>query len=295
MAIYGSNCHGKCDETSDQPATDESQTTSIDLQYHGIRRGHQPRALPQRLLIPPVLQSTPSKILIVDLNNFAYYPTIAIGYIAAALRRASFEVDVLSPLAHGVPSAQREKRETLRDHLYRRVSFSTQPWILRPRAILGRARSSWKARPELRVDGALSAAIERMRPDAVLISTYTDSYPLVERLCHVTQADNIPTLVGGPILNQPSVAAEWRELPGIRGIVGGEVERTIVDMVHALLAGEGLTKFPGFLAPDGTSGPASASLRDHSAVGVSGRGFARDLDLCEHPGRGKALRCSRGP
>lgn len=210
----------------------------------------------------PMIQSSAPKILIVDLNNFAYYPTIAIGYMVAALRQASFDVEILSPLAHGVPSAQREKQETLRDHLYRRVSFSTQPWLLRPRAILGRARSSWKARPEMRVDQALEDAIAARRPDAVLVSTYTDSYPLVERLCEVTRKASIPTLLGGPILNQREVAEEWRDLPGIRGIVGGEVERTIVDIVTSMLADGDLTSYPGFLAPDGSAGPPAASLRD---------------------------------
>ena len=50
------------------------------------------------------------RVLIVDLNNFAMYPTISVGYLTAILRRAEIEVEVLSPLAHGVPGVAREER-----------------------------------------------------------------------------------------------------------------------------------------------------------------------------------------
>ncbi len=67
-----------------------------------------------------------SRLLVVDLNNFAYYPTIAVGYLVAVLRREGFRVDVLSPLMHGVPSGVREKREGFLDHVERRISYSTR-------------------------------------------------------------------------------------------------------------------------------------------------------------------------
>ncbi len=209
-----------------------------------------------------MIRSNPTRILLVDLNNFAYYPTIAIGYMTAALRQAGYEVEVLSPLAVGVRSARREGQESLGDHLQRRISYSTQPWIQRPRALLGRLRSSWRARPESRVDEALASALASRPPQAVLVSTYTDSYPLVERLCRATSEAGIPTLVGGPIMNQRRVAEEWTGLPGIAGVVGGEVERSIADIVRDLLVGGDLTRHAGFLGPDGSAGPPAPSLRD---------------------------------
>lgn len=223
---------------------------------------------PHRAAIPDDLQRLPmtaQRILVVDLNNFAYYPTIALGYMVASLRGAGYEVEVLSPLAHGVPSALREKRETYVDHWLRRFSYSTRPWIDRPRRALGQVRAKWRARPETRVDDAMRVAL-RAQPDAVLISTYTDSYPLVERLCEISRASGVPTLVGGPILNQRKVAEEWRSLPGIAGVVGAEVEGTLPTLVADLLAGAPLSTHAGVLLPDGTSGPAAPVLRDVDAL-----------------------------
>lgn len=80
-------------------------------------------------------------MLVVDLNNFAYYPTIAVGYLVAVLRRADCRVEVLSPLMLGVPSGLREKTEGWIDHVERRVSYSTRPWIEGPRRVLGGIRA----------------------------------------------------------------------------------------------------------------------------------------------------------
>jgi hypothetical protein len=38
-----------------------------------------------------------TKALLVDLNNFGRYPTLAIGYLVASLRAADYDVEVLSP------------------------------------------------------------------------------------------------------------------------------------------------------------------------------------------------------
>ena len=201
------------------------------------------------------------RVLIVDLNNFAYYPTIALGYMISSLRGAGDHVEILSPLGHGVPSARREGQETTRDHLFRRVSYSTRPWLQRPRRVLGRARSKFLARTESRIDKALRRALEDPF-DALLISTYTDSYPLVERLCEIAREPGLPTLVGGPILNQRLVAEEWRELPGIAGIVGGEVETILPELVDDLVCGRDLTSHPGVLLPDGRAGAPAPALKD---------------------------------
>src|SRR3954465_10958552 len=69
----------------------------------------------------------PTRVLLVDLNNYARYPTLAIGYLVAALRGSGIEVDVLTPLSHGVPAVEREHRENSWDQVQRRVFFSTHP------------------------------------------------------------------------------------------------------------------------------------------------------------------------
>ena len=41
------------------------------------------------------------KVLVVDLNNFARYPTLSVGYLSAVLRKASYQVSVFAPLMVG--------------------------------------------------------------------------------------------------------------------------------------------------------------------------------------------------
>src|SRR5262245_41976969 len=96
-----------------------------------------------------------ARLLVVDLNNFAYYPSIAVGYLAAVLRRNGYRVEVLSPLTLGVPSGVREKIEGPLDHWERLISFSTRPWIVTPRGVLGRLRTRWRARSQQRVAAAV--------------------------------------------------------------------------------------------------------------------------------------------
>jgi hypothetical protein len=64
-----------------------------------------------------MIQAERPRVVLVDLNNFARHPTLAVGLLAAILRRDGFTVDVLSPLAHGVQGVPH--RDTLarsRDH-----------------------------------------------------------------------------------------------------------------------------------------------------------------------------------
>ena len=53
----------------------------------------------------------PMRVLLVDLNQFARFPTLAIGYLVASLRRAGVNVEVLSALNHGVPGKERENAD----------------------------------------------------------------------------------------------------------------------------------------------------------------------------------------
>ena len=48
------------------------------------------------------------RILVVDLNNFARYPTLSVGIVVAAMREAGHRVDVFAPLMVGVSGVVRE-------------------------------------------------------------------------------------------------------------------------------------------------------------------------------------------
>lgn len=206
------------------------------------------------------MDSNAPRLLVVDLNNFAYYPTIAVGYLVAVLRRDGFRVEVLSPLSHGVPSATREKQETLLDHVERRVSYSTRAWVDHPRRLLGSLRARWRARPEERVRAAIRRAL-REPPDAILVSTYTDSYALCVDVAAEARSAGVPVLLGGPAFNQPRIADEWRSIPGVAAVVGGEVESYVAELVRDVIAERDLTRHPGAFLPDGRTGPAAPPLR----------------------------------
>jgi len=206
-----------------------------------------------------VLPQSP-RLLVIDLNNFAYYPTIAVGYLVAVLRRANYRVEVLSPLMLGVPSGVREKTERWVDHIERRISYSTRPWVDGPRSVVGRLRRRWRSRPEDRVRAQVERALVDP-PDAILISTYTDSYTLCVDLAASAQRAGVPVLLGGPAFNQSRIADEWRSIPGIVAVVGGEVEASLPDMMRDVLERRDLNRHAGVFLPDGRSGPAAPPLR----------------------------------
>jgi radical SAM superfamily enzyme YgiQ (UPF0313 family) len=200
------------------------------------------------------------RLLIVDLNNFAYYPTIAVGYLVAVLRRAGYRVEVLSPLSLGVPSGVREKCEGWIDHLERRISYSTRTWIQGPRSVLSGVRARWRARPEDRVRAEIARVLADP-PDAILISAYTDSYQLCVDLAAAAQRVGVPVLIGGPAFNQPRISEHWRTIPGVVAIVGGEVENTVAAIVGDAIARRSLVQHAGVFLPDGRSGPSAPPLR----------------------------------
>lgn len=68
-------------------------------------------------------------ILLVDLNNEAPYPTLAIGCLAAPLVNAGFRVDVFSPLAHGIKPFARDQQESFTDYIAARIQFAGTPLL----------------------------------------------------------------------------------------------------------------------------------------------------------------------
>ena len=56
------------------------------------------------------------RITIIDLNNFAFYPTQPIGIISSILRDAGYQVDLISPLNTDVVSKPREGQEGKKDY-----------------------------------------------------------------------------------------------------------------------------------------------------------------------------------
>lgn len=195
-----------------------------------------------------------ARILIVDLNFFARFPTLCVGYLVAILRRAGYQVDVLSPLSFGVPSVVREKVEGPLDHFERRVSYSTRAWIDPPRRLLSRMRAGWRRRPDQRIVGELERVLADP-PELVLVSTYLERYPICVQICEAARQRGVPVVLGGASFNYPDVAEHWCKIPGLTAVVGSEVEEFLPGLVQDAIDGGDLTQYPGVVLPSGESGP----------------------------------------
>ncbi|HEY4188615.1 MAG TPA: radical SAM protein [Polyangia bacterium] len=208
------------------------------------------------------------RILIVDLNNFARYPTIAVGYLAAVLRAAGYSVTVLSPLAHGVTGLQREPPETSLRDAARRVSYmfaGRDGLVTRTaRNIAGWGRKMRASRGASRIVEEFEAA-NPAQYDVVLISAYLMYRDVCVELGERCRALQIPLLIGGSYFADAEVAAVWKSVPGLTALIGGEVELELPELIAAVMQGDDLRRFEGVWLPDG-SGAARAPLQDLDRV-----------------------------
>jgi len=193
-------------------------------------------------------QRGPLRVLLVDLNNFARYPTVAVGLLTAILRNAAVDVDVLSPLAFGVGGLPREPRAAAWGELTARLGYATA--MSQNRLVRG-ARSALVASRHPLASGAmrtLRASLEQrlaLGCDVVLISTYLMYYDACAEIARISERHGIPVIVGGSYFSQPEVAREWAGIPGVTAIVGGEPEPFLVNLVQAVAAGSPIDAFPG--------------------------------------------------
>jgi radical SAM superfamily enzyme YgiQ (UPF0313 family) len=208
----------------------------------------------------PATHSAKRRAMLVDLNNFATFPTLAVGLLVASLRQAGIHAEVLCPLAHDVPAAERERQERLRDHLMRRVHLSTRPSFRAARDYARALRQRWINRPHPTVVREAARAMDD-RPDIVLLSAYLQHYPTVLELGRMAKARGIPLLLGGPAFNIEATADSWRHIPGLTAIIGGEVDLELPDIVEAACAGTDLLAFGGVVLPDGRASGAAPPLR----------------------------------
>jgi anaerobic magnesium-protoporphyrin IX monomethyl ester cyclase len=194
------------------------------------------------------------KILLVDLNNFARYPTLPIGYMAAILRRERMQVNVFSPLMIGVGGVTRERRPQrfglLMAKLNHHAATSSRSWVRRWRQRVADGRASdLLAHHDVVVTGFVET-LSRCRPDVVLISTYLMYRPVCERICAACRDAGVPVLIGGPYFSQPEVVEDWMRIAGLSALAAGEVELALPQIVRTLMQGGDLTQFPGVISTD---------------------------------------------
>lgn len=199
-----------------------------------------------------------SKVMIVDLNNFARYPTLAIAYLIAPLREAGFTVDVLSPLTIGAPAMTHEREENWREHFRRRFNFGTHPLMQSLHEPLRKTHVRWQSRPHRPTLAEVSRRIESDTPDIILLSAYLDHYPVVKEIALCAQQRGIPVLLGGPAFSDSATIDEWIDLDGVTAIFAGEADRTIVELVSDAIDGKKLSMRPGLFVkgyPNATVAP----------------------------------------
>jgi len=212
------------------------------------------------------LGDTPGRrALIVDLNNFATFPTLAVGLLVAGLRGAGFKVSVLSPLDHGVPAAEREHAETFRDHLARRVHLSSWGPLAPARDAAREVRDWWNNRPDRRVLREVERALAA-HPDVLLLSAYLQHHATAAEIGRLAQRARVPLLVGGPMFTQPEAADSWLRIPGLTALVSAEADLSIGALASAACGGGDLLAFPGVTLPDGRGSSAPRPLRDLDAT-----------------------------
>ncbi|MDW4500567.1 radical SAM protein [Sulfitobacter sp. D35] len=206
-------------------------------------------------------------VLLVDLNQFASFPTLAIGLLTAALRQRGHRVQVLCPLAYDVPGVQRERAETFKDYLSMRIRLSDSRLVVFARE-LSRAPREWRRN---RPHPAILREISRQLTDgtdAILVSAYLNHSQAVRAIADLAAERGIPMILGGPMFNLPEVAAEWRRIPGVTAVVGGESELHVANLVEALIRGgeAAIARLPGVTLPSGSPQTPTPPLRPLNSV-----------------------------
>lgn len=201
------------------------------------------------------------RILIVDLNNFAAFPTLTIGILVAALRKSGHQVHVLCPLAFGVPAAERERQETWLDQVRRRAHMTEAPAFRIPRNIARNVYYAWTERPHPTVVREIGKAFEQ-RPDVVLLSAYFQHFETVREIGRLALKARLPVILGGPMFNNFAATEVWRQIPGIVCVVGAESDLSISPLVEAVRDGKSLMRFPGLVLPNGQRTPAPPPFRN---------------------------------
>jgi len=201
-----------------------------------------------------------TKVLLVDLNAFSSFPTLAIGLLTAALRRAGLSVEVICPLDHGRPTAMRERRERITDHLQRRLHLSGYAPTLPLRDLARKARAFFRDRPDHMTIKRIRTALET-KPDVILLSAYLMHFEVVRAIAASAKELGVPVVVGGPMFNISATAEHWRNIPGVTAIVGAEVDVSIAPFTEAVVKKEDLLQFPGVTLPDGRTSVAAVPLR----------------------------------
>ena len=191
-----------------------------------------------------------NRILIVDLNNFAHYPTLAVGLLIAILRQNDFQVKVFSPLSVGIKGIQREPQPAPWGFLVEQLRHWSLNTRIAPIRKLRTPLQNFLQNSPAKMQ-ALSRDFESHLndTDAVLISTYLMYFAETQSMIESCRKADIPVLLGGSYFFNTHVAQAWLQNDSVAGLVGGEVETELVNIVADLIARKPLINRSGVWNP----------------------------------------------
>jgi len=223
----------------------------------------------------PTQSQHANPVLLVDLNNFARYPSMAIGYLAASLRQAGLGVQVFAPLMIGVSGVVREAPPppwgALLAQANHWIATSPSETVRAWRERLAGPNRSAINRHAAHVVDAFARELDAVRPLAVLVSTYLMYREVCVAIAAHCQRRSIPLLLGGPYFAQEETAHDWARIKGVTAVSAGEVDDKVPDIVRRLIAGQPLTGFDGLITANdlgAVSGTIAPPLLDLDRVAV---------------------------
>lgn len=237
-------------------------------------------------------------ILIADLNNFARYPTLSVGYLAAICRQTGHSVRVFSPLSIGVRGFERERPATWISLLSEKLNFAlaqNRYSVLRSaREWVGANLTSSLSRHTRKVAASFEREIESQRPDLVFLSTYLMYRPLVEVLSGICKKSGIPVLLGGPYFAQSEVIRDWVAIPGVTALAAGEVEDRLPKIIESVLCGDDVAKWEGIIVADADLGFRGSIARPLRTLNELPHPDFRDFPWSQYPEKIVPVLAGRG-
>lgn len=199
-------------------------------------------------------------VLVIDLNNYATFPTIAVGILIASLREEGYDVTLVTALSHDLSALSREKKENFYQYVQRRVHLSTWKPFHRLLIKIRKVRMWWRNRPENKVLQDVEYALKQS-PSVVLLSAYLQHYPLIYKIGDLAKKYNVPLVLGGPVFNHETISKQWLDVPNLKAIVGAEVDHTLPAIVDAVIKEKSLLGIEGVFLADGNASQPAKPLR----------------------------------
>ncbi len=210
-----------------------------------------------------------ARILLVDLNNHAHYPTLPVGLMTAVLRQTGHEVELLSPLAVGVSGGVRDQRAKPWSYWVERLRWWTALTPTRGvrsiRQWIGCQCGPSAKGATTRILAEFENTLER-DPEVILISAYYMYEGVVRAIVERCAHANLPVIIGGPGFTNPAAAQSWLNMPGLTALVAGECEPFLVELIERAHTCKDISTLPGCSVPDSSSAPPAPPLENLDAL-----------------------------